>query len=97
MPTSNTRIPTASGERYLTQLCKHWGHRFEVSLEPGRGRVSFGPDRACSFEADAEGLRIRLEAADVEALAKLETVVLDHLRRFAFREDLGPVEWARDD
>jgi uncharacterized protein len=95
MPTSETHVPTASGERYMTQLCKHWSHRFEVTLEPGRGRVSFGPDRACRFEASAEELRIRLEAADPDALARLEVVVLDHLHRFAFREDLGAVEWAR--
>ncbi len=95
MPTSETHVPTASGERYLSQLCKHWSHRFEVTLEPGRGRVLFGPDRACSFEAEAEELRIRLEADDAEALDKLEAVVLEHLQRFAFREDLGTVEWAR--
>ena len=91
MPTSQICVPTISGERYMTQLCKHWSHRFEVSLEPGRGRVSFGSSRTCQFEADAEGLGIRLEAADADGLAKLEAVVLDHLRRFAFREDLGDV------
>ena len=32
MPTSETCVPTTSGERYLTQLCKHWSQRFEVTL-----------------------------------------------------------------
>ena len=95
MPTSETCVPTTSGERYLTQLCKHWSQRFEVTLELGRGRVPFGPDRTCRFEADAEGLGIGLEAAGPDAFARPEAVVLDHLCRFAFCEDLGAVEWPR--
>ena len=95
MLTSEARVPTASGNRYLTQLCKHWGHKFDVALEPRRARISFGPDRVCRLEADAEGLSVTLQAADADALAKLETVVINHLKRFAFRENLDPIRWTR--
>ena len=95
MPVSEARVPTSSASRYLTQLCKHWSHRFAVTFTPEQGRVPFAPDQVCTFEAGLDLLIIRIEAADPDALARLEGVVLGHLRRFAFREDLAEVRWSR--
>ncbi|WP_207483887.1 DUF2218 domain-containing protein [Arenibaculum pallidiluteum] len=92
---SQTYVPTANGSRYLVQLCKHWGHKFEVVYTPEAGRVPFAPDRACSMAADPGGLTLTIEAPDGETATRLEGVVMDHLRRFAFREELPETPWTR--
>ena len=83
---------TQSGSRYLQQLCKHWGHKFKVDFDPAHGRIEFDPDTVCVLDADAEGLSIRLDAADSARAERMTGVVADHLKRFAFREELV-VEW----
>lgn len=95
MPSTETRIPTPSASKYLQQLCKHWSHKFAVVFTPEKGRVPFGDNRAALFEATADTLTMRIEAADTETLARLEGVVVEHLKRFSFREDLGTIEWSR--
>ena len=92
---SQARIPTAAASRYLQQLCKHWSHKFAVEFTPERGHIPFAADRKCGLEAQEEGVGARLEAGDEEALSRLEGVVIEHLKRFAFREDLGEVTWDR--
>jgi hypothetical protein len=87
------RIPTVSASRYLQQLCKHWAHKFEVSFTPETGLVPFGEGRACVMTADAEGLCLRVEAQDAETAERLGGVVVEHLRRFAHREELADPEW----
>jgi uncharacterized protein len=95
MHVSETRVPTASASRYLQQLCKHWSHKFTVEFTPERGRIPFAGDRICTLAAEPDHLLLRLEANDDATLARLEGVVVDHLKRFAFREDLGRVAWRR--
>lgn len=91
--TSTVRLPTAAGSRYLQQLCKHWGHKFEVSFTPEHGEIAL-PLGACVLDADAEGLTVRLTPAPEADLDRFETVVADHLARFAFREELA-FDWRR--
>jgi hypothetical protein len=95
MLASETRIPTASASRYLQQLCKHWSHRFAVDFTPEHGRIPFAEDRVCTLAAAPDHLLMRIEANDDATLARLEGVVVDHLKRFAFREDLGEISWRR--
>lgn len=95
MPTTETHIATPSASKYLQQLCKHWSHKFAVNFTPDKGRVPFGDNRAAIFEATPDTLTMRIEAADAEALTRLEGVVVEHLKRFSFREDLGNIEWSR--
>jgi hypothetical protein len=92
---SEARIVTTSGSKYLQQLCKHWSHKFEVEFTPEKGRVPFDANRVCDFVANADALTLRVQATDDESLSRTERVVIDHLKRFAFREDLGNVEWRR--
>jgi len=96
MPASNARVATANASRYLQQVCKHWSHKFAVEFTPERGRVPFSDDRTCRFEAEPQALVMRLEAPDEESLIRLQNVVVDHVKRFAFREDLGEVAWSRE-
>jgi len=95
MPASECRIATASASKYLQQLCKHWSHNFSVEFTPEQGRIPFAPDRVATFEATPELLTMRVETADAEALNRMEGVVIEHLRRFSFREDLGEIHWTR--
>jgi hypothetical protein len=81
-------ITTPQAARYLTQLCKHFEHKFAVSHNGGQGRIPF-PMGACALTAADGILTLTAEAPDEAALAQLENVVERHLVRFAFREDLA--------
>jgi hypothetical protein len=95
MHVSEARVPTASASRYLQQLCKHWSHKFPVEFTPQKGAIPFADDRRCLLEAAPDHLTLRIEAADAASLARMEGVVVDHLKRFALREDLGSIAWQR--
>ena len=97
MPTSRTHVPTTLGSRYLQQLCKHWGHKLEVEFTPEAGSIRFDDSRVCRLEADEAGLEIMVEAGDAERLQHTERVVIEHLKRFAFKEDLGVPVWTAAD
>ncbi len=93
MPSSQARVSTASASRYLQQVCKHWSHKFAVEFTPERGHIPFSEGRICNLEATPGILTVRAEAPDAEALERLQRVVVEHIKRFAFREDLGEVQW----
>ncbi len=94
MIASQCDVPTASASRYLQQLCKHWSHKFAVDFTPERGKITFDANRACNLEATADQLRLRVEADDEAAMTRMQSVVIEHLKRFAFRENLGDVQWS---
>ncbi|HUZ67969.1 MAG TPA: DUF2218 domain-containing protein [Beijerinckiaceae bacterium] len=96
MSGSRTEIPTPSASAYMVRLCKHWSHKYPVSYSQERGRIEFSEGRLCLFEADPEKLVIRLRANEPERLSQFQVTVIDHLKRFAFREDLGEIVWRAD-
>ncbi len=91
---SHARLGSDKAARYMTQLAKHWSHRFEVSHDDISALIPL-PLGTCSMLADPEGLDITIEAVDLEGLARLEDVVADHLLRFAFREPVARLAWTR--
>ena len=91
---SHARLNTDKAVRYMTQLAKHWSHKFEVSYDDISALIPL-PLGTCSMLADPEGLDITIEAVDLEGLARLEDVVADHLLRFAFREPFARLAWTR--
>lgn len=91
---SHARLNSDKAVRYMTQLAKHWGHRFEVSYDDISALIPL-PLGTCSMLADPEGLAITLEAVDLEGLARLEDVVADHLQRFAARDPIERLAWTR--
>jgi hypothetical protein len=95
MPASQASVTTASASRYLQQLCKHWSHKFPVEFTPQQGVIPFDATRVFRLEALPDRLALRIEAADEAALEHMQGVVIDHLKRFAFREDFGEVRWER--
>lgn len=94
MPKSNSIVETKQASRYLQQLCKHWSHKFSVEFTPEAGMVPFSDSARVSLVATDAGLSMILEANDEERLTVLEGVVADHLKRFAFREELD-VQWTK--
>ena len=94
MGASHGRAETASARRYLSQLCKHWSHRFEVRFDETSGEIAL-PSGPCRLKAEPDGLEIALEAEDASQLDRMEQVVADHLKRFAFREPFE-VTWTRE-
>jgi len=95
MPASHATIETASASRYLQQLCKHWSHKFAVEFTAQHGTIPFDPTRTCTLDASPQQLALRIEAADAETLERTQGVVVEHLKRFAFREDFGAIRWTR--
>jgi uncharacterized protein len=88
---SRARVVTASGSRYLQQLCKHFAHKLPTTFDPTIGRIDF-PLGPVDLAADADGLDLSLAAPSEADRATLEDVVVRHLVRFAFRETLE-VAW----
>lgn len=87
------RVPTASGSKYLQQLCKHWSHKLDVEYGEHEGVVRFETATA-RMKADAQGLEVAIEAGDPETLERMKGVVATHLDRFAFREAPLPFDWS---
>lgn len=80
--------PTKFASRYLQQLCKHWSHKFPVEFTPTRGQIDL-PLGRCALEASENGLLVTLDGAPGEvSLEKFQQVVVRHLGRFGFREEL---------
>ena len=88
-------IPTEHASRYLQQLCKHWSHRFPVEFDPTHGTVRMG-GTDCVFVAEPARLLLTLQSEDGSDLPRLRDVVADHLKRFAFREELE-VRWVEEE
>ena len=82
-----SEVKTEKGSRYLQQLCKHWGHRFPVESRADFGEIAL-PLGPCTLQASADSLVIVVKSGAPDELAKLQQVVEDHIRRFAFREEL---------
>jgi hypothetical protein len=97
MPAAISHVKTEHASRYLQQLCKHWSHRFPVDFNEKTGTVPFSPDSAVDFAAGESELSMTLRVADPEALERMQGVVADHLKRFAFREELDIVWTAAAD
>ena len=76
---------TGSAPRYMAQLCKHFAHKLPVTLNERDGRMVFSAG-ACDLMAEEAGLRMRVSAEDETGLQQVQSVVIRHLQRFAFRE-----------
>ncbi|MGI4879178.1 MAG: DUF2218 domain-containing protein [Janthinobacterium lividum] len=86
-------VATPNGSKYLQQLCKHWSHKFEVEFDAHAGKIAF-PTGALHLAASPEALTLTIAGPDAPTLDRMEVVVIDHLQRFAFREELK-ADWAR--
>ncbi len=90
---SHASIPTEHASKYLQQLCKHFAHKRPVTFDEHRGQISL-MSGDCYLQAEDAALAVRVEAEDAENLPQLEDVVVRHLVRFAFRDELQ-VDWTK--
>ncbi|QND48986.1 DUF2218 domain-containing protein [Rhizobium lusitanum] len=95
MPTSVSSVKTDHASRYLQQLCKHWSHKFTIEFNETAGKVPFNPETSLELKADASALLMTLHVENPQDIDRMQTVVADHLKRFAFREELDVV-WTAD-
>jgi hypothetical protein len=89
-------LETASGSKYLVQLCKHFAHKITVSYSETHGECQFSCGTSL-LDADEKGLRLVAKSNDEEGLAQTQHVIESHLLRFTFREELQPLDWRRQD
>jgi len=99
---SSASVPTASGSRYLQQLCKHWAHNMTVEYDAAQGRVTFpaegrsgnwAGEAVLTMTARAEARDCTIAASEPGQLEALKGVVARHLDRFAFREAPLAFDW----
>jgi uncharacterized protein len=88
---AEAQVSTANASKYLQQLCKHFQHKLPASFDAHAGAITF-PFGETKFAADEQTLNLAVEAASEEDLEKLKDVVVRHLVRFAFREEIN-VHW----
>ena len=88
---SSAWVTTESPARYIGRLCKHFAHKIPVAFDEQQGRIEFAFGLA-SLQAEAQGLRLRVEAATGEDLQRLQEVVGSHFERFAWQEALT-LDW----
>jgi hypothetical protein len=73
----------------MKQLCRHFGHRNEVSFDDERGEIRLASG-VCELDATAPGeLVLTATAQDAEQLEHLERVIGSHLERFGGRDGLS--------
>ena len=94
MTETRCAVPTPHASRYLQQLCKHWGHKFEVSFDENHGTIAL-PFGALSLDAEDVALHIAIALAPGKEADRAEAVVAEHLGRFAFREGELVFAWRR--
>ncbi|MBT0669700.1 DUF2218 domain-containing protein [Novosphingobium profundi] len=92
MNTIAARVATPNGGKYVRQLCKHWSHKLETTIEGDVGTVTFPGARAV-MAADEEAIAISISGVSREEVEPLTDVVARHIDRFAFREAPLVYEW----
>lgn len=92
MTTAIATVSTENAQRYMTQLCKHWSHRFTADFDATNGSIDFGDDTTLKMIAHEHNLSMTLNVAHDTDITRMQQVVTDHLTRFAFREELH-IDW----
>lgn len=85
-------LRTEQAAKYIAQLCKHFAHKVDTSHSEGHGECRFTCGTAI-MDADTDVLTIRCTAFDESQLKDTQHVIESHLLRFAFREELQPLQW----
>ena len=93
MPSSAAHVETDRPSPYLKQLCKHFGHKTEVSFDDEHGRIALPSGGTCTLRADGRELELVAAAETPADLARVEQVIGSHLERFGRRDGLA-VAWS---
>ncbi len=95
--TDTGQFATKNASKYLQQLCKHFGHKVEVTFDEHQGSVGLGwvglGMGPATLRAANNTLEIQVTAQDDEGLAHARQIIDSHLKRFAFREKFEAMTW----
>ncbi|KGD62660.1 hypothetical protein Y5S_03615 [Alcanivorax nanhaiticus] len=83
MFTTSATILTEQGQRLITRLGRHWGHKFDVTLSETELYIPFSATSHSRLTLNEGGLTAQISAAEPERLSTLKQVLTDHLQRFA--------------
>lgn len=83
---------TPHASRYLQQLCKHWGHRFDATFDAERGTVDFQDGSSVDLKATDDTLHLVIHGPE-DSMGPLKEVVEEHVDRFAHREGKLTYVW----
>lgn len=93
MPSAIAHVATAKPAPYMKQLCRHFGHKNEVTFDDERGEIHLSSG-VCALDATGEGvLVLTATSEDAESLATLSRVIGVHLERFGSGDELA-VSWS---
>ena len=93
MLTSTAQVATAKPSPYMKQLCKHFGHKNEVTFDDASGEIRLSSG-VCTLDASAPAqLALTATATDAESLERLTSVIGGHLERFGGSDELA-VSWS---
>ena len=85
MPVTSARYATPHGSKYLQQLCKHFGHKIELTYDATSASVPLPPGNV-TMTADAGALVVRIVAEDIKSI-HARFIIDSHLVPFAAREN----------
>jgi uncharacterized protein len=88
MPESVAHVATAKPAPYMKQLCRHFGHRVEVSFDDEQGEIHLASGVCRLAVTSTEELTLTATADDAESLETLSHVIGGHLERFGSRDEL---------
>lgn len=74
-------------------MCKHFSVKVPATYTETEGHVLF-PFGDCKMKADNDILSISIAVENEETAAKAEGVIVSHLMKFAWREQLD-IQWNR--
>ena len=85
-------VATTNGAKYVTQLCKHWSHKFPTELTEDKGTVRF-QSAVVDMTARDDSILVEINAESADEAERMKAVVAKHLDRFAFREAPLSFDW----
>lgn len=88
MMESHAVAETEQASKYLQQLCKHFAHKVRSDFDAAAGRVEFPPG-LCHMTAEDARLSFYCQSAKPQGLLVMQGIIDNHLKRFAWREELA--------
>lgn len=85
--TTTTTIATQGATTYIRKLCRHFAHKIATSYTETTGMASF-EQGVCRMQATPDTLIFEIEAETPEAQETIKNILVRHLEKFAFREQL---------
>ena len=90
MQTYKGSTPSQNASRIMRRLCKHWSHKYSVTVDDTNGVIEL-PNVRCSLHALDGRIDIVLHG-ESDVPERLRGVVAEHLQRMAGEEQLE-VTW----